>query len=203
MTLMLPPPLQNLAGSLAREPAVNPGEWTKPAGVLGVLTVTGAQAEVLVVVRPGTLRFHAGQVAFPGGSFEESDGNLWETALREAQEEVGIRRQDVVRVGALPPVHISVSGFTIRPWLAWAEHRPPLCPDPAEVESAFWVSLSELRAVRRRVYRERAGIRFLTPEFPVHGVIIWGATGRMLEELLDRLSKEDQDELERGAPWNL
>lgn len=202
MMTPLPTALDGLARLLADEPVTKPAEWAKPAGVLGLLTVTDQTAEILVVVRPGTLRFHAGQVAFPGGSFEPRDGDLWETALREAEEEVGIRREEVVRVGALPSVHITVSGFTIRPWIAWAPRRPSLVLDPFEVERAFWVPLTELRAVHRRAFRERAGVRFETPEYPVCGVVIWGATGRMLEHLLARFTPEDQGLLERGESWN-
>jgi len=203
MTKMLPPALDRLARRLASEPAERPRQWIRPAAVLGLLTVTDGRAEVLFVVRRRTLRFHAGQVAFPGGGFEPADADLWQTALRETEEEVGVGRDRIVRVGPLPSVHISVSGFTIRPWIGWTPARPALRLDASEVERALWVPLGELRAAHRRVTRERAGVRYETPEYPVGGVVVWGATGRMLEHLLDRLTPEDETALERGDGWTL
>jgi 8-oxo-dGTP pyrophosphatase MutT (NUDIX family) len=196
----LPPSLERLAQRLGGAADVPTG---RPAAVLVLLTVTEGRAEVLLIRRPTHLRHHAGQMACPGGSRETGDATLWETALREAEEEVAVDPAAVTRVGALPPVDIRVSGFTVVPWVAWTPARPPLTPAVAEVAEILWVPLDVLRRVYRRAWRQRGDLRFETPEFSLPQGVVWGATGRMLEQLFERFPVEEQRMLEREAgPWN-
>jgi 8-oxo-dGTP pyrophosphatase MutT (NUDIX family) len=196
----LPPSLERLARRLGVAAEVPAG---RPAAVLVLLTVTDGRAEVLLIRRPAHLRHHAGQMACPGGSREAGDATLWETAIREAEEEVAVSREAVTRVGPLPAVDIRVSGFTVVPWVGWTPARPALVPAAAEVAEVLWVPLDLLRRVYRRAWRQRGDLRFETPEFSLPQGVVWGATGRMLEQLFERFPVEEQRSLEREAgTWN-
>lgn len=198
----MPSALAVLATSLEAR-ASDGADQSRAAAVLVLLTVEAGRAEVLLIRRPEHLRHHADQMACPGGAREPQDRTLWDTALRETREEVGIRREQVARVGLLPRIHIAVSGFTVSPWVGWTPARPLLRPAAGEVAGVLWVPLGDLRRVYRRAWRGQGPTRFLSPEFPVAGVVVWGATGRMLEALLERLSPAAQDRLEQeAASWS-
>jgi 8-oxo-dGTP pyrophosphatase MutT (NUDIX family) len=139
--------------------------------------------------RRADLRRHAGEISFPGGLRDEGDADLAATALREAEEEIALDPAVVEMSGALPPASTFVTGYRIHPFVG-------LVPDPAElgleanpteVGTVLTFSLDVLRenyAMRRLV---RRGIPFHTPTYEIEGHLIWGATARILGELLDRL----------------
>jgi 8-oxo-dGTP pyrophosphatase MutT (NUDIX family) len=139
--------------------------------------------------RPVDMRRHAGEISFPGGRRDEGDADLAATALREAQEEIALDPAAVQLRGALPPTSTFATGYLIHPFVGLISHPGQLAlePNPAEVETVLTFSLQVLRegyAMRRLI---RRGIPIHTPTYEVEGHFIWGATARILGDLLDRL----------------
>jgi 8-oxo-dGTP pyrophosphatase MutT (NUDIX family) len=139
--------------------------------------------------RRADLRRHAGEISFPGGRCDEDDADLRATALREAQEEIGLDPA-VVELGEdLPPTKTFATGYLVHPFVGRIPHPGELSlePNPAEVETILTFSLERLREgyeIRRLV---RRGIPIHTPTYEVEGHLIWGATARILSDLLDRV----------------
>jgi len=139
--------------------------------------------------RRADLRRHAGEISFPGGGRDHPGEPLVTTALREAEEEIGLDRDAVELGGALPPVGTFVTGFKVYPFVGLIDEHAALRPNPAEVAAILMLSLDELRkgfAMRRLV---RRGIPIRTPTYVVADHLIWGATARILGELLERLKR--------------
>jgi 8-oxo-dGTP pyrophosphatase MutT (NUDIX family) len=139
--------------------------------------------------RRADLRRHAGEISFPGGRRDEEDADLAVTALRETEEEIGLARASVELSGALPPVATFVTGYRVQPFVGLVPDPEglDLTPNPQEVETVLAYSLDLLREgyeMRRLV---RRGVPFHTPTYEAEGRLIWGATARILGELLDRL----------------
>ena len=138
--------------------------------------------------RRADLRRHAGEISFPGGRQDEPDEDLRATALRETDEEIGLRPDDVELIGALPPVGTFVTSYKVHPFVGLIPERPQLTANPSEVAAVLSFQLDELRegyAMRRLV---RRGVPIRTPTYVVGEHLIWGATARILGELLQRIS---------------
>jgi len=135
------------------------------------------------------LRRHAGEISFPGGRRDHATETLLETALREAHEEIALDPAAVEVVGALPPIGTFVTSFKVHPFVGLIEPEMSFVPSPVEVETVLAFTLEELRgghAVKRLI---RRGVPIRTPTYTVDGQLIWGATARILEELLQRVSR--------------
>jgi len=161
-------------------------EQGRPAAVLILLgEQAGHGPDVLVLQRSATMRTHAGQVAFPGGAADPSDADACATALREAQEEVGLDPVTVTVLRRLPTLWIPVSDFLVTPVLAWW-HRPhPVSATaPAEVAHVARLPLSELADPDNRLQvRHPSG--YTGPAFQVRGMLVWGFTAGVLSTLLE------------------
>ena len=139
--------------------------------------------------RRADMRRHAGEISFPGGRRDEGDADLAATALRESQEEIGLDPAVVEMGEALPPTATFVTGYRIHPFVGHIPHPRELAlePNPAEVETVLTFSLEVLREnyeIRRLI---RRGVPIHTPTYEVEGHLIWGATARILGDLLERL----------------
>jgi 8-oxo-dGTP pyrophosphatase MutT (NUDIX family) len=145
------------------------------------------QPGLVFTERRADLRRHPGEISFPGGRQDDPGEDLIATALREAEEEIGLDPGDVEVIGALPPVGTFVTGYKVHPFVALIPEGLALRPSPSEVAAILLFRLDELRAgfaMRRLV---RRGIPFRTPTFTIGEHLIWGATGRILGDLLERL----------------
>jgi 8-oxo-dGTP pyrophosphatase MutT (NUDIX family) len=139
--------------------------------------------------RRADLRRHAGEISFPGGRPDEGDADLAATALREAQEEIGLDPAVVELGEALPTTGTFATGYRIHPFVGHIPHpgELDLQPNPAEVETVLALSLDLLRESYEMRRLVRRGIPLHTPTYEVEGHLIWGATARILGDLLDRL----------------
>jgi 8-oxo-dGTP pyrophosphatase MutT (NUDIX family) len=137
--------------------------------------------------RRSDLRRHPGEISFPGGRQDAPNEDLVATALREAEEEIGLDPADVEVIGALPPVGTFVTGYKVHPFVGLIPEGLRFRPNPDEVAAVLLFDLDELRggfAMRRLV---RRGLPIRTPTYIVGEHLIWGATARILAELLERL----------------
>jgi 8-oxo-dGTP pyrophosphatase MutT (NUDIX family) len=142
---------------------------------------------IVFTERRGDLRRHAGEISFPGGRRDHPEEELLMTALRESQEEIGLEPAQVEPVGALPPVATFVTGYKVFPFVGLIPEGLALRPNPNEVAAILLLRIDELRrgyAMRRLV---RRGLPIRTPTYRVREHLIWGATARILGELLERL----------------
>ena len=175
---------------------------TRESAVLCVLYQEAGEPHVVLTRRSPKMRNHAHEVSFPGGRRDDTDADLWSTALREAEEEVALDPAVVRPIGELDRFVTVGSQSLIHPFVAVAEQRPELhVASPAEVEEIVHVSLAEL--LRAEVWREEIwgfreyGVRALT-FFEIEGDTIWGATGSMLRQLLAIATDTNPDIL--GGP---
>jgi len=138
--------------------------------------------------RRADLRRHAGEISFPGGRRDPGDADLSATALREAEEEIGLDPTRVELGGELPATNTFATGYRIHPFVGRIPHprELDLRPNPSEVETVLSFSLEVLREgyeIRRLV---RRGVPIHTPTYEIEGQLIWGATARILGDLLSR-----------------
>ena len=152
---------------------------------------------VLLVKRADAMRHHQGQIAFPGGARESGDGTPADTALREAEEEIGLKVADVAVIGELDDAVTSTSNFTISPVVGFIPWPYPLEINPAEIAATLTAPLSALRDPRHQYCEtERIGkteVPVVSYRYREH--VVWGATARILTQLLGLL-----DGIIEGAP---
>ena len=158
----------------------------REAAVLVPVRERRGRVEILFTERPDHLEKHAGEISFPGGKIEPHDPGPREAALREAEEEVGLGAGQVEVVGALAPVGTFVTSFRIRPFVGLLDGNAVPVPDPSEVAAVLGFGVEDLAegyAMRRLV---RRGVPVRTPTFQVGDHLIWGATARILTDLMRR-----------------
>ena len=157
------------------------------AAVLAPLYARGGEPYLLFTRRSADLHAHSGEISFPGGSRDPSDGSLAQTALRESYEELGLERTRVTLLGALQPAYTVVSNFLVTPYVGWlGEGLPPLRPQLSEVAEVIEAPLSALDDAR--IYHEelwtRGGIAHAVHFYDFGAYSIWGLTRRLLHQLL-------------------
>ncbi len=185
----LAPPERPLAPSSSALP--------KQAGVL-VLLYPDRENEwhLLLIKRAADEGVHSQQIGFPGGQYEQGDGNLGITALRETEEETGLPKSQVWIIGWLSTLYIPVSHFQVYPAVAMVEEPPSLRADPREVSDLLRMKIDEfyrhdsfqygpITLSNRAVWQ--------CPYFSIDGHCIWGATGMILNELLVLLNRVKMD----------
>ena len=166
------------------------GRTLRPAGVLIAVDLTGRVPQVILTTRSARLKHHPGQIAFPGGKQDPGDATPTDAALREAEEEIGLPRAQVQILGELPP-HETVTGFLVHPIIglvraAYNEH-----PEAGEVAEVFRVPLSHVTdparfRIEARRWQGRRRYFYVVPFGPYY---IWGATGRILRALAERVTR--------------
>lgn len=172
--------------------AVPPTPGFRAAGVLVPLLLREGEIRVLLARRTECVPHHKGQVCFPGGSRDPADADLAETALREAEEEIGLRRENVDLLGAMEPVP-TVTGFVIRPIVARIAPPETFRLNAFETAEVFEAPLSVFFDFSR--YRSAPGT-FMGREHRVYFLdygshTIWGATAEILHRLAELLGRAD------------
>lgn len=177
------PPMRRQWMDQQKQSALNPRE----AGVLALFYPSVKQeAMLLFILRKTYSGVHSGQMAFPGGKREESDQDLWETALRESEEEVGLPRESVEYLKTLSEVYIPPSNFLVQPYLGVAQEQPRFVPQEEEVERIVEIPVTELFSSSSHITTQITtsyATKMEVPAYEVQNQIIWGATAMMLSEI--------------------
>ncbi|TAH10927.1 MAG: CoA pyrophosphatase [Runella slithyformis] len=192
LTLPLPGAAAHEQMASARRLQLNqPNERTRRSAVLILFYEHHDELFLPLILRPKYDGVHAGQMAFPGGRFEKTDESLVRTALREAQEEIGIKAADVQVLGTLSELFIPPSNFYVLPVVGKLNYRPVFYPDPREVERVFEVNLKEItsEAIVGTTEIDVRGFKFEAPFYLIQDHKVWGATAMMISELLAVLKK--------------
>jgi 8-oxo-dGTP pyrophosphatase MutT (NUDIX family) len=160
---------------------------TTDAAVLIPLYLDEGDLHAVYTKRRDDLKKHAGEISFPGGRPDFPDEDLMVTALREAEEEIGLPRDEVDVVGCLPPVGTFVTNYKIHPFVGVIKAGHEWTPQPTEVEVVLDLSLRDVIAGHEMKRLLKKGVPIKTPTYTVDGNLIWGATGRITQLLLKHL----------------
>ena len=160
----------------------------RPAGVLIPVRETAQGLRLILTKRSSALKHHPGQISFPGGRVDPGDRDHIDAALREAEEEIGLPRENVEILGELPP-HETVTQFEMHPVLGWIRDEFAAIPEAGEVSEVFEVPLDHVLdpakfTIQSRRWRGHRRAFFTVPYGPYY---IWGATARVLRVLADRV----------------
>jgi 8-oxo-dGTP pyrophosphatase MutT (NUDIX family) len=166
-------------------------EVTYPSARLGAVLVLfyprDGQPTLVLTRRTADLRLHSGQISFPGGRIDPEDESAASAARRETLEELGVRTEDLPLLGPLEPVYTIASNFILLPFVAFAPARPTFIPNPFEVAEVIELPLRHLlepATVENEIWEIRGERRLIAfYRFGEHK--IWGATARVLRQILD------------------
>ena len=181
--------------ALTQRPSFTRAEWeARPAAVLVPFYWDNGEWHLLFTQRTQHVESHKGQVSFPGGRADPEDVTRIDTALREAEEEIGLKRAYVEVLGRLPD-HAVITGYRVTPVVGLVRPGFELVLDPVEVAGSFEAPLRHLldpSTHSRRKYRI-AGVEVETFDLPWGSFNIWGATAGMLLTLREILGVRDSD----------
>jgi 8-oxo-dGTP pyrophosphatase MutT (NUDIX family) len=183
----VPPPELSEYLLTPEEAAEMDAPGTKDAAVLIPLYPEGDDLVAVFTERRSDLRRHAGEISFPGGRQDEPGEDLRATALREAEEEIGLEPSQVELVGALPPTGTFVTSYRIHPFVGLIARGHTWTPQESEVERVLELSLPDLRRGFEMQRLLKKGVPIKTPTYTVDGHFVWGATARIVQSLLERL----------------
>tara|TARA_Y100000590_G_scaffold456198_1_gene606303 strand:+ start:6140 stop:6709 length:570 start_codon:yes stop_codon:yes gene_type:complete len=162
-----------------------------PASVIVLITYASPTYKILLNKRTNNVQDHKGEISFPGGRKDNSDVNLQSTALREFEEEMGISPDNIDIIGRLSDVATSTN-YLITPYVATTNSKLNLSPNPKEVESIIEIPIHELN--KHENVRTEVRVNNLKPNkyscYAYQGKFIWGATARILTELLTMIELE-------------
>ena len=160
-------------------------ENPRRSAVMIMLYETDQGIKFPLIVRPVYDGVHSGQVALPGGSVEHSDRSLFETALRETEEETGIFKNNVKVIGKLTELYIPPSNFLVTPFVGIHTSKPLFIPHSREVARIVELNLEKImdeKLIYEKNMKLSSGVTALTPYYDFDGLVVWGATAMILSE---------------------
>ena len=171
---------------------LGPNAQTRRSAVMLLLYPVKNKIYFPLILRSSYDGFHSGEVGFPGGRYEVRDENLICTALRETGEEIGVKADEVKVLGVLTETFIAVSNFLVLPVIGYIPYKPEFLPDTREVGHVFEIDLNYISdpAIIGLSEIEIPGYQVLTPHYQLEDHQIWGATAKIIRELLLVLKAE-------------
>ncbi len=142
----------------------------------------------ILTLRPSYDGVHSGQVSFPGGKLDPTDESLAAAALREAEEEVGLNRNEIKLIGNLSNLYIPPSNFLVSPFVGIMDKKPELTKNEREVEKIIEVPITYFlnESIKgKKMITPREFVTFEAPYYDVEGHTVWGATAMMLSEMME------------------
>lgn len=166
----------------------------RKAAVLALLYPKGSKWHIVYIKRVSddVRDKHAGQISFPGGKYELEDTDLYQTALRETCEEIGVDTTGLIQLGQLADLYIGVSNFSVYSYLAYYPEPLVFTPDTSEVDRVIEVPMDYLldpNIVAHKDIRVRGTILKNIPYFDLYGEVLWGATAMLTSEVLYNYKK--------------
>lgn len=164
------------------------GATAKESAVLLLLFPKGDNWQLTFIQRSEYVGIHSGQIAFPGGRYEESDIDFEATALRETWEEIGVPPTQVKILGKLTSLYVPPSNFNIHPFVGILTEEPAFLPDELEVADIFTAPIPlffDATTLQQKTVTFRDGSDVLVPCYSVNDYTIWGATSMILNEFLE------------------
>ena len=147
----------------------------------------GTKPTIIMTERPKTMNYHAGEISFPGGTWQEDDRDLLDAAIRETKEELGIEISRNAIIGQLQPVTTLNSGFTITAFITFSDDIPSLVPN-SEIESVLKIPLLELlKTMKDDTDPDHKSIQEMYT-FRFQDYLIWGASARLIKQIYTKLS---------------
>ena len=170
--------------STSINPTIENNEKYRLASILVI--IYGNEPIVVMTEKPKHMKFHAGEISFPGGKLDSDDSDLLETALRETHEEIGLSISKEQVIGQLEPVVTLNSGFLILPFISIVDKIPTLSAN-AEVEKIFHIPLESFLKTQTRDPDPSHNIIQEMYTFEYENHIVWGASARILKQIQDCL----------------
>lgn len=171
----------------------------RKGAVLSLLYPRNNRMHTVLILRNVYVGTHSGQVSFPGGKREDQDMSLWDTAIREAEEEIGISGKDIKYLGQLTDVYIPPSQFLVTPFMGYVDYAPAFRPDPREVQKIIETPLSEFllpeKQNEKHLFIQALGSSMKVKYFDIAGETVWGATAMMLSEIAEICRRSKADEI--------
>jgi len=151
-----------------------------------LVLIYGQSPKIIMTEKPKSMKFHAGEISFPGGKFDPNDSDLLETALRETSEEIGLHVSKDQVIGQLTPVMTLNSGFLILPFVSLLNEIPPLIPN-SEVENILHIPLNSFLKTAAKDTDSSHNLIDEMYTFEYQSQIVWGASARILKEVENNL----------------
>lgn len=175
-----------------KEEARNVGN-ARQAGVMALFYPTVEQQTNLILILRKTYKgVHSAQVGFPGGKLEKVDKTIQDAALRETEEEVGVRRETIAVIRKLTEIYIPPSNYIVQPFLGITPITPIFIPEEKEVEALIEVDLNRFMddsCITTQILTTSYATELEVPAFKLNGHIVWGATAMMLNEVRELLNR--------------
>ncbi|MFC3809532.1 NUDIX hydrolase [Lacihabitans lacunae] len=167
----------------------SPDSSTRESAVLLLLYPSSDIVQIPLILRPMYDGQHGGQMALPGGKKEYTDENLERTALRETQEEIGIKALDIKVIGELTEVFIPVSNFIVKPYVGFIDYKPQFFPDQKEVDRIYELEILDFFNDNNLGYKTvtAGGKQIEVPGFEIANSYIWGATALIMNEFKEAI----------------
>ena len=151
-----------------------------------LVVIYGQSPKIIMTEKPKSMKFHAGEISFPGGKFDANDSDLLETALRETSEEIGLDVSKDQVIGQLTPVMTLNSGFLILPFVSLLNEIPPLMAN-SEVEHILHIPLNSFLKTAAKDTDSSHNLIDEMYTFQYQSQIVWGASARILKEVENNL----------------